>query len=195
MTRHFSEFEHLLYLNPDNLEQRLELALSDSALRAALIQNGKQAVLGNHTLAHRAAAIAWRLETARDMPRHRPGAAQALLLEGEAMMWAALRWPAKGGKRRLLRAAGRLRQATDIGHDTPDSLSSSAMALVALGRNSQSLPLLLRACESGGQRLSLQLAITAGLPGPGRHLPGRSRPNGKTGCPAWPRGQARPSST
>ncbi len=167
MTRHFKEFEHLLYFNPDNLEQRLELALSDSALRAALIQSGKQAVIENHTLAHRAAEIAGLLEAALNMPRQRPNAALALRLEGEAMMWAALRWPGKGGKRRLLRAAGRLRQAADIDHDTPDSLANSAMALAALGRNAQSLPLLLRAAESGGQRLSLQLAITAASLGRG----------------------------
>lgn len=164
MEHHFTELEHLLYYNPENLDQRLELALSDSELRKRLIKKGQQAILDSHTLNHRAETVVEHLRKAMDAPRHRPEAAEALLLEGKALMWAALRWPAKDGKRRLLRAAGRLRQATETEHTF---ISDAAIAGIVLGRGDQAMSLLSRAAEQGGQLQSLQLATTAAMMGHG----------------------------
>lgn len=162
MDRHFADFEHLLYYDHDNLDQRLSLALGDDGLRRRCMRAGREAVLGAHTLTHRADQLAKQLKHAlEDTERlaKRPDHGQAIGLEGQALLMSALRWPGKDGRRRLLRAAARLRQANDAGVVGLPTIRAAAVAEMALGRHDAALGLLRQAMEHGAPCDALALTI------------------------------------
>jgi tetratricopeptide (TPR) repeat protein len=163
MDRFFRDQEHLCYFNPDNLEDILEQLLKDGILRARLRKQGREIVLAGHTLLNRVQdivnKISGMIRDAQAGPRAQGG--EALRLEGEAMLMAGLRWPAKSGQRRVLRGAMRLRAAAADGAKPLPASFGAGLAELSLGRLDDALVHLRRAGELGGARERLAWAMAA----------------------------------
>ena len=154
----------MLFFSPRDLREKMNLLLEDSRLRDRLAENGREAVLGGHTLAHRAAQLVKTIEELRQEPQGGPGRARgqaALYLEGRALLMAGLRWPGKGGGQRVLAGASRLLAAAgDKDRPTPMAKWAGLAALV-LGESDICLKNLQMASESGGGEEKLALALAA----------------------------------
>ncbi|MFH1035736.1 MAG: glycosyltransferase [Pseudomonadota bacterium] len=188
MDRLFQDGEHLVFFGPDNLEHKLKELLGDPALRRRLAQAGQAEVRQNHDLSRRAEEIIKRIEGIlvrghKERPRARGG--EALRLEGEALLWAGLRWPGQGGAQRLARAAGRLQAAANNGAERLASYRSAGRALLALGNHYGALHYLSLAGEAGGPVDALAWALAAwqaGKAGLAREtLAGAGQPGGLPG--------------
>lgn len=163
MDRFFVDQEHLCYFGPENLDDKLEQLLKDHALRARLRSQGLDIVLEKHTLGHRAHIIVKHLEKVMSgvQPKPRAQDGEALRLEGEALLMAGLRWPAKAGGRRVLRGAMRLRAAAADGAAPLSAARSAGLAELSLGRFDEALIHFRRVGELGGVREGLAWALSA----------------------------------
>jgi tetratricopeptide (TPR) repeat protein len=163
MDLYFSDLEHLSYFRPDNLDDRLEQLLKDGGLRAKLRRQGREVVLENHTLKDRARVIVEIIESVMSSSQKvcRTRGGEALRLEGEALLMAGLRWPAKAGERRVIRGAMRLRAAAADGAKPLPASHSAGLAELSLGRLDEALVHLRRAGELGGARERLTWSLTA----------------------------------
>lgn len=163
MDLYFKNLEHLSYFGPDDLEDKLNQLLKDDGLRAKLRRQGREIVLESHTLKDRARLIVERIESvmsgSQKICRARGG--EALRLEGEALLMAGLRWPAKAGERRVMRGAMRLRAAAADGAKPLPASLNAGLAELSLGRLDEALIHLRRAGELGGAREGLAWALTA----------------------------------
>jgi tetratricopeptide (TPR) repeat protein len=165
----FVDAEHLAFFGPDSLEQKLELLLSDAALRRRLRQAGQKEVRARHSLEQRAREMLVHIRDMQARPqdgRPRLAGGDALAAEGEALVMAGLRWPARGGGRRALRGAARLRAAAADGAEPLAANRAAGLALAALGRPGEAAAHLARAAELGGpaERLAWLLAGGAARP-------------------------------
>ena len=115
MDDYFRDNEHLLYYNPANISENLKELLKNQPLRQKLAKHGREEVLAQHTLSKRVKQLLSLLQY--PMPVERVNAKLALPLEGEALLWAGLRWP-QHGARRILRARGRLKVAASTLQDS-----------------------------------------------------------------------------
>jgi tetratricopeptide (TPR) repeat protein len=164
LDQYFQHDRDLLYFTPENLEQLLESILTDQARRRRLAAHGREKVLAGHTLAHRAAKI---VSDIKDMmaippegrPRVRDG--EALRREGQALFMAGLRWPDKGGSRRVLRGAARLKTAAADGADPLLAPWQAGCAALALGREQEALNLLQLGLDPARPENILALACAA----------------------------------
>ncbi|KMY68982.1 hypothetical protein AAU61_05370 [Desulfocarbo indianensis] len=159
----FKEFEHLCYFGPDDLADKLNLLLKDDGLRQRLRRQGRELVCQEHGLIQRAEVIVSKIEGMMQRAPERPRAAggEALRLEGEALLMAGLRWPAKAGARRVLRGAARLRAAAADGARPLPASRAAGLAELSLGRAREALAHLGRARELGGAREGLMYALAA----------------------------------
>lgn len=164
MDRLFSDGQHLSFFGPDDLEYKLETILGDPALRRRLARQGREAVRQDHGLERRAQEIVSYIETMARQPwerRPRARGGEALRLEGQALLWAGLRWPAQQGRQRLLRAAGRLGAAAKDGGDALAAARGAGRALLVMGNHNEALPHLRRAWDQGGTADGLAWALAA----------------------------------
>lgn len=164
MDQYFLHDQDLLYFGPDNLEQLLESILSDEPRRRRMASQGREKVLAEHTLAHRAAKIindiqAMLAKPQNERPRTRGG--EALRREGQALLMSGLRWPDKGGSRRVLRGATRLRAAAADGADPRLAPWQAGCAALALNRTQEALDLLERGLDPDRPAHRLTLACAA----------------------------------
>ncbi|MBI5521325.1 MAG: glycosyltransferase [Desulfarculus sp.] len=171
MDRFFRDGEHLCFFGPDDIEQKLELLLGSPDLRRRLAEQGRDQVRQHHGLERRAQDIVRNIELMMakaigERPRARGG--EALRLEGEALLWAGLRWPAQGGRQRLLRAAGRLQAAASDGADSLRAARGAGRALLAIGKHDEALSHLRRAWDQGGPADGLVWALAAWEAGQGQ---------------------------
>ncbi len=159
----FADQIHLSYFGPENIEAKLEQLLKDSGLRKRLRRQGRDIVIENHTLAKRAQVIVDHVEEViRGMQkRGRVIGGEALRLEGESLLMAGLRWPAKAGQRRVLRGAARLRAAAADGADPLKAARSVGLAEFSLNRSGEALTHLRRAGDLGSARDRLAWAMAA----------------------------------
>lgn len=179
MDRLFQDGQHLTYFGPSNLEQKLQELLGDPARRQRLAQAGQEEVRQRHDFRRRAEEIMLRIQEAAgqgqaERPRARGG--EALRLEGEALLWAGLRWPDQGGAQRLLRAAGRLRAAARDGADRLAACRGAGRALLALGNYSEALAYMAQARDGGTPTDALAWILStwqAGQPAQARQAQGR----------------------
>ncbi|MBI4798790.1 MAG: glycosyltransferase family 1 protein [Desulfarculus sp.] len=176
MDRFFRDGEHLCFFGPDDIEQKLELLLGSPDLRRRLAEQGREEVRQHHGLERRAQEIVRRIEsmlakTIEERPRAKGG--EALRLEGEALLWAGLRWPAQEGRQRLLRAAGRLQAAASDSADPLESARGAGRAMLSMGNNNQALAYLRRAWDQGGPADGLAWSLAAWGAGQ-RHLAGQA---------------------
>lgn len=163
MDRFFDDLGQLSYFEPSDVEEKLEQLLKDKGLRYKLRRQGREIVLQNHTLAHRAQEIASHIE---DMltssgPRSRATGGDALRMEGEALLMAGLRWPNKTGRRRVMRGAARLRAAAADGAEPLGASRAAGLAELSLGRASEAIKYLRRAASLGGANETLALALAS----------------------------------
>lgn len=163
MDRYFDDLEHLSYFEPNDVEDRLEQLLKDEGLRSKLRRQGREIVLHNHTLSHRAQEIVNHIQLIMTgaEPRSRATGGDALRLEGEALLMAGLRWPNKTGQRRVMRGAARLRAAAADGAEPLGAFRAAGLAELSLGRASEAIKHLRRAASLGGARETLALALAA----------------------------------
>jgi tetratricopeptide (TPR) repeat protein len=163
MDRCFDDLVHLSYFEPDDVEDRLEQLLKDKDLRNRLRVQGREIVLQNHTLAHRAQEIVSHIESIMTgaETRSRATGGDALRLEGEALLMAGLRWPNKTGQRRVMRGAARLRAAAADGAEPLGASRTAGLAELSLGRANEAIKHLRRAASLGGARETLALALAA----------------------------------
>jgi len=163
MDRFFADQEHLCYFGPDDLEEKLKQLLNDHGLRSRLRRQGREIVAEKHSLINRAQVIADHLEKiiAGKQASCRAQGGEALRLEGEALLMAGLRWPAKAGQRRVLRGAMRLRAAAADGAEPRPAALGAGLAELSLGRPLEALQHLRRAGELGGLRERLAWALAA----------------------------------
>jgi tetratricopeptide (TPR) repeat protein len=103
----FKHREHLCYFTPDTLKPMLEELAGNSEMQRRLRARGREIVMEQHSLKRRAQTLLDKLSGFGKRPQD-PLA--VLPREGEALLMAGLRW-ARGDRRRLLRARGRLRVA------------------------------------------------------------------------------------
>lgn len=167
----FRDGEHLCFFGPDDLEQKLELLLGSPDLRRRLAEQGREEVRQNHGLERRAQEIARHIELMMAKPlgeRPRARGGEALRLEGEALLWAGLRWPAQEGPRRLLRSAGRLQAAASDGADPLRAARGAGRALLVIGKHNEALSHLRRAWDQGGPADGLAWALAAWKAGQGQ---------------------------
>ncbi len=160
----FQEYQQLVYFGPQDLEDKLEQLLKDKTLRDRLRRQGRELVRAEHGFQRRAADIIRHIEVMQAKPfssRPRARGGEALRLEGEALFMAGLRWPAKGGGRRVLRGATRLRAAAADGADPLPAARAAGLAELCLGRPQQALPHLRRAAEMGSGRERLAWVLAA----------------------------------
>jgi len=181
----FKELEHLCYFGPDDLADKLNLLLKDGGLRQRLRRQGRELVCQEHGLIQRAATIVKKIEK---MLRCSPNDAravggEALRLEGEALLMAGLRWPAKGGARRVLRGAARLRAAAADGARPLPASRAAGLAELSLGRAREALAHLGRAREMGGAREGLMYALAAWQAGDQREFAESCQALDLAGCP------------
>lgn len=121
MDEFFTHREHLYYYEPGDIRPGLKELLADHDLQKRLRRQGREAVMAGHTLLQRAGQLLKWIE-----PQKRTlDPLLALAWEAEALLMAGLRWPAKAGGRRLLRARGRLRSAVTA---NPNSHSYALLA-------------------------------------------------------------------
>ena len=164
MDRLFRDGEHLCFFGPDNLQQKLEVLLGDERLRRRLAEAGRAEVRQHHGLERRAAEIVKHINEMLNQgqdQRPRAWGGEALRLEGEALLWAGLRWPAQEGDKRLLRAAGRLQAAAQNGGDPLAAARGAGRSLMATDNYNDGLPYLRRAGELGGPSDMLAWALAA----------------------------------
>lgn len=160
MDEFFKDGEHLLYFTADDLKYKLEYCLRENGAGGKLAARGRETVLAGHTLDHRAAEVAGRLEQMVDIPiaeRARAGSGQAMHCEGEALLMAAARWPREAGTR-LARAAGRLKAAANDA-TTAATLLSAGQASLLLGQIEPGLELLRQAGSQDAPLAELTLAL------------------------------------
>jgi len=109
----FTDGEHLVSFNSENLIERTAALLADQARRERIAAAGMELVHSQHTIDHRARALADQLTEAIQHPRPRDAAARRFHL-GRACLSLASRWPDQPvGKLKkyafyLLEEAGRL---------------------------------------------------------------------------------------
>jgi hypothetical protein len=175
MDAYFEEGVHLSYFDPANIEHKIELLLGDAKLRRRLAEAGREVVADGHTLEHRARRLIGLLEGMAAQPcsaRPRAAGGEALLLEGQALFMAGLRWPQDGATRRLLRAAGRLQAAAADGAPRLPAYRAVGQAMAVLSRDDEAWGYLSQAeAQSGHPSDALALGLLAfakGKPGPGR---------------------------
>ena len=179
MDRFFQDGEHLLFFSPDDLEQKIELCLKDQALGRRVGAAGRELVRAQHSLEARCREIVKQIEVMAAMPldqRARAAGGEALRLEGEALLMAGLRWPAKGGARRVIRGAARLEAAAGDGAKPLPASRAAGLAALTLGRAPRALAHLARAAELGGEAEHLLWNLAAQSQGQapqGAGLPGR----------------------
>ncbi|MCB2184829.1 MAG: glycosyltransferase [Deltaproteobacteria bacterium] len=163
MDQFFTDGEELVYYTPETLDQRLAAALADPAGCARVAARGREAVLSGHTLDQRAGVIlelAAALATLPPDQRPRASQAQARLWEGEALVQAGLRWPAKHGARRLRRGLARLGSLAEA--EAPARVWSLAgLARLAGGDPAAATELLARAAARGDPLADLRLVLAA----------------------------------
>jgi tetratricopeptide (TPR) repeat protein len=161
----FQDGEHLFYFGPDELEQKLELCLGDSADAHRAVEAGRELVRAEHGLEQRAREIVKRIEVMAaqaEAMRPRAKGGEALRLEGEALLMAGLRWPGPESPRRLVRAAGRLRAAAADGAEPLAAARAAGRACLALGQGAEARAYLARAAEAGGPADALALRLAGG---------------------------------
>jgi tetratricopeptide (TPR) repeat protein len=164
----FKEHQHLGFYGPEDLEQKLELYLRDEALRQRVREQGRELVRSEHGLRNRAQEIVNKIKIIMEIPQQQRPRAQkgeALRLEGEALLMAGLRWPAKGGPQRLLRAAGRLAAAFNDGAEPLAASRAAGLAQVALDRPDLALVPLDRSAELGNAADRLTWGMAAWMAG------------------------------
>ncbi len=164
MDQLFTDSEHLLFFGPEDIEQKLEFLLRNENLRRRLAQRGRDLVCQEHGLQQRAQEICRHIEEISALsPGRRPRVqgGEALRLEGEALLMAALRWPAQEGSRRILRAATRLEEAAGDGARALPAARAAGLAALVGGRPGPALFHLARAAEMGGERDRLVWGLAA----------------------------------
>lgn len=164
----FKDQEHLLFFEPQTLLPRLRWLLEDEALRRRLAEAGRQEVWERHGLERRAQVMCCLVEELRRKPPQERGRAQgrqALCQEGEALLWAALRWPGPMSLTRLSRAAGRLRVAAQEG--IAGACRSLGLALSVLGGDEEGLAHLDQAAQNGDPLDLLALGLASHQAGRG----------------------------
>lgn len=170
MDRFFQHYEHCAYYDSSSLEHVLEELLRDQGLRGRLAANGREAVLAGHTLDNRARVMAEALEGLAASGRAgegRPSPGDCLMYEGQALTMAGLRWPAKGGMRRLNRGGLRLRAAATDGAEPVKASYYAGLSLFAAGDAREGLGFLRQAAERGGGLEALAWALAAHQGGDG----------------------------
>lgn len=168
MDRFFTDGEHLVYFDHHDFDQKLEALLKDAPLRRRLAQRGRELVRAQHGLKERAREIVKLIEDmSATPPAQRPRAAggDALRLEGQALLMAGLRWPEKGGRLRVMRAAPRLEAAAVDGADPLPAARWAGLAGLVAGRERSALGRLARAADAGDPRDRLNWALAAFLAG------------------------------
>jgi len=169
MDRCFTDLEHLAYFGPLDLEQKLELVLADQYLRRRLREHGREQVRQKHSLEHRAVQLVklmrQRLGLTNEQGKARAQGARAVYWEGRALFMAGLRWPERGGRRRMLRGAARLNAAASDSAVPSEQHYWAGLAMTALGNQQAALRHLSGAGGGGGAQETLawiSAAVQAG---------------------------------